>query len=115
MLVSGTWWKNLGQNVHGIFIFCFRHCYCQAHTIHFQRKKDVLTIICFVLQNTDKLDQVPEFSFLFFFLFSLNVKGIPFTLNKGEMRKESLTGYWEFNTQIPSKLYGVLLRITLHT
>lgn len=51
----------------------------------------------------------------FHFFSSLNVKGIPFALNKGEMRKAALTGYREFNTQIPSKLYGVLLRITLPT
>lgn len=77
-----------------------------------ERKGNILRIICFILQNT-------LISFIrhpnFHFFPPLNVKGIPFALNKGEKRKESLTGYREFNTQIPSKLYGVLLRITLHT
>lgn len=81
----------------------------------FRGKRMSLQLFVLYYKTLISLIRYPNFLFFFSFLFSLNVKGIPFTLNKGEMRKASLTGYWEFNTQIPSKLYGVLLRITLHT
>lgn len=48
LLVSGTWWKNLGQNVHRVLSFVSVIAVVKAHTIHLQREKE-MSLELFVL------------------------------------------------------------------